>query len=260
MKKFLILSAALVAAGLATILSQGLSRPSSPGVPGALEPSTDLVRESATSFTMDVVVDRQALEIDTPASEVEPGTPSPLIGKRSSLENCRDVAVDVDTGSGLSTTTVTQCDTVIRFDEPYDSMSHPELEALARTDAVAALVLADRLAQRHGAGVDVVAQMYLHALALSAHPDAFEALYTYLNGGHGVVYTNGELNVDKTAGAYVWSRVGSHFGYTSAEMVEAYRAALVEYGLQPEVLEPQVEHWTTVIADRQEAIGHGGVR
>jgi len=185
---------------------------------------------------------------------------SALIGKRAILENCHDIAITAVTDSGREAVTTTQCDTVLRFDEPYDSMSRIELEALAETDAAAATVLADRLAQINGSGVEIVTRLYLHALALSAHPDAFESLYNYVNGGHGVVYTNGELNIAKTADAYVWSRVGNNFGYATDDMVEVYRAALLEQGYQPGELEQVVDHWTTVIADRREAVEQGGVQ
>jgi len=249
MKKILILSAAVALTAYLAVLSYN-PRPTRPVVePAAQIPSVE-----------DAVPDTQPLEFKAPQDGDVVELSSALIGKRAILENCHDVAVTAETAYGRETLTTTKCDQVLRFDEPYDSMSRIELEILAETDAAAATVLADRLAQKHGAGVEIVTRVYLHALALSAHPDAFESLYNYVNGGHGVVYTNGELNVSRAADAYVWSRVGNNFGYTTDDLVEVYRQALVEQGRKPDELELEVDHWTRAIADRQEAIGQRGVQ
>jgi hypothetical protein len=249
MKKILILSAAVALIAYLAVLSYNPRPTHSVDEPAVNTPSVAVV-----------VPDTRPLEFTAPKDGDVVEFSSALIGKRAILENCHDVAVTAETAYGRETLTTTKCDQVLRFDEPYDSMSRIELEILAETDAAAATVLADRLAQKHGAGVEIVTRVYLHALALSAHPDAFESLYNYVNGGHGVVYTNGELNVSRAADAYVWSRVGNNFGYTTDDMVEVYRQALVEQGRKPDELEPEVDHWTRAIADRQEAIGQRGVQ
>jgi len=260
MKKILILGAVVTVVGLAAIL---LHDPDSPR-PSTNQRVLNQVAESAGGSIFpsvpDAVLDVKTSAPDAPKNGDVIDLSSALIGKRAILENCHDVAITAVTDSGREAVTTTQCDTVLRFDEPYDSMSKIELEALAEIDAAAATVLADRLAQVQGSGVEVVTRLYLHALALSAHPDAFESLFNYVNGGHGVVYTNGELNVAKTADAYVWSRVGNNFGYTTDDTVEVYRSALFERGYQPGELEQVVDHWTTVIADRREAVEQGGVQ
>ena len=249
MKKILILSAAVALIAYLAVLSHNPRPTHSVVEPAAQIPSVE-----------DAVPDTRPLEFKAPQDGDVVELSSALIGKRAILENCHDVAVTAETAYGRETLTTTKCDQVLRFDEPYDSMSRIELEILAETDAAAATVLADRLAQKHGAGVEIVTRVYLHALALSAHPDAFESLYNYVNGGHGVVYTNGELNVSRAADAYVWSRVGNNFGYTTDDLVEVYRQALVEQGRKPDELELEVDHWTRAIADRQEAIGQRGVQ
>lgn len=260
MKKVLILSAAVTAAGLVAFLSQD---PVSPQ-PSTNQRVIDQVADSADGASFpsvpDAIVGVNSTTHDVPKDGDTIELSNALIGKRATLENCHDVAITAVTASGREAVTTTQCDTVLRFDEPYDSMSRVELEALAETDAAAATVLADRLAQINGSGVEIATRLYLHALALSAHPDAFESLYNYVNGGHGVVYTNGELDVEKTADAYVWSRVGNNFGYTADDMVDIYRSALLERGYQPGELEQVVDHWTTVIAERRDAVEQGGVQ
>jgi len=260
MKKFLILGTAAVVIGFLAILSHGSRNPQPSDYKSVTNQAAEPTGTENIPAVADAVPDMRRLEFEAPRNGEALELPSALVGKRTILENCQDVAVTAETDSGRETLATTKCDRVLRFDEPYDSMSRIELGILAETDAVAAIVLADRLAQKYGSGVEIVTRMYLHALALSAHPDAFESLYNYVNGGHGVVYTNGELNVARTADAYVWSRVGNNFGYTSDDMVEVYRRALVEQGYQADELEQQVEHWTTAIADRRAAIGQRGVQ
>ena len=260
MKKNLILSAVVAAITCLAVLLHEPEAPKSPArvapTPPAVEPAElPIVRSVA-----DTVPDWPPSGFEAPKDGDAIEMSNDLVGKRAVLENCHEIAVTADTDLGRETLSTTKCDQAIRFDEPYDSMSKVELEILAETDAVAAIVLADRLAQKHGSGVEIVTRLYLHALALSAHPDAFEALYNYVNGGHGVVYTNGELNVPRTADAYIWTRVGNNFGYTTDDMVDVYRMALVDQGLEPDKLEPNVEHWTQAIADRREAVGQRGVQ
>ena len=260
MKKILILSSAITVVGLAAILLHDPGSPQPSNNQGAVNQVAELTDGARFPSVPDAVPDVESSVPGAPKNGDVVELSSALIGKRAILENCHAIAVTAITDSGREAVTTTQCDTVLRFDEPYDSMSRIELEVLAETDAAAATVLADRLAQKHGSGVEIVTRLYLHALALSAHPDAFESLYNYVNGGHGVVYTDGELNGEKTADAYVWSRVGNNFGYTTDDMVEVYRTALLEQGYQTGELEQVVEHWTTVIADRREAVEQGGVQ
>jgi hypothetical protein len=260
MKKILILGAVVTVVGLAAILLHDSGNPQPSTNQGLINQVAELTDGASVPSVPDAAVDVKSSVPEAPENGDVTELSNALIGKRATLENCHDVAITAVTNSGREAVTTTQCDTVLRFDEPYDSMSKIELEALAEIDAAAATVLADRLAQNHGSGVEIVTRLYLHALALSAHPDAFESLYNYVNGGHGVVYTNGELNVEKTADAYVWSRVGNNFGYTTDDMVEVYRTALLERGYQTGELEQVVDHWTTVIADRREAVEQGGVQ
>lgn len=180
-----------------------------------------------------------------------------LVGKRILIENCRAATVPVLSDGAITYFTSQECERNIRYDEPYDSMSRQDLEILAETDAAAALVLGDKLAAELGAGEEIVMRLYIHALALSAHPDSFEALYNYINGGHATVYADGQLNVDTAARAYVWSSVGSRLGFTSDELVNTYRDALDRSGQDLDKLNLDIEHWTTAITERRHAVETG---
>lgn len=238
---------------------ESVSQPSDAG-----EVATDNSRTPSTIIG-DVESERSESPSDDAVYEVTDGLADgdvielggTLIGKRILIENCRAAAVPVLGDGSTDYVGSQECERNVHYDEPYDSMSRQDLEILAETDAAAALVLGDKLAAELGAGKEIVMRLYMHALALSAHPDAFEALYNYINGGHGVVYTDGELNLDRAARAYVWSSVGNRLGYTSEEVVEMYRNALVRNGQALDELDPDIDHWTTVIAERRNAVETG---
>lgn len=202
------------------------------------------------------ILPREVAESPSDGDVIELG--GSLVGKRVVIENCRPAVVPAISDGATDYIGAQECDRNVHHDEPYDSMMNQDLEILAESDAAAALVLGDRLAAEEGAAKEIVMRLYLHALALSAHPDAFDALYEYINGGHGVIYTDGELNLERTNSAYVWSSVGSRLGYMSEDIVSTYREALIQNGQNPDQLDAEIEHWTTVIAERRQAVGTGG--
>ncbi|MEL7187596.1 MAG: hypothetical protein AAFN50_14370 [Pseudomonadota bacterium] len=129
-------------------------------------------------------------------------------------ENCRWLQRKHITDDGDSFREEWYCDLTERIDHPNADFTDEQLIIAAQTDAVSAMILADRW-WKHGGRQDAVFGLYMHAFALSGEREAFDAIVDVETGGPGVQFLHDgkTLDEDHVASSYVWARVGSELGF-----------------------------------------------
>ncbi len=168
-----------------------------------------------------------------------------FVERRLVVTECYPETLSAYTDEGLVTMAVPRCEKELQYLHPYGDMDRDSLTKLAEYDGAAALILAEKLAVEKPDDSRVT-RLFVHAFALSNEPQAFEALFDYA-GGHGLVYTNGELDKARAANSYIWSQIGDRAGLRDSGDVDAYREALLEAGIDMDSLDQTVERIASLI-------------
>ncbi len=174
-----------------------------------------------------------------------------FVPMRKVYENCKDVQQPVvQEGGGIVYVDTEECETNVYVDHAYGDLPTTALRELAKSDGAAALILGDRLQRTLPGRPEIVQRLYVHAFALSAEPQAFDALVDYQDAT--LSYENGQLAVDDTVRGWIWARIGQELGLRDQKDVQWFADALADVGIK-DMSEPakEVETWLADLDERR---------
>ena len=135
-------------------------------------------------------------------------------------QNCRDVVTTSQTSQGQLTNTHRTCEQVWVYDHAYDSMPMEQLEILARTDAEAAVMFAEK------SGYDVQVptadgiQRYMNAVALANDPRVYQDFLEFRGGN--LRFSDGQFDLYNAEIGYILRAAGVEIGLVEPAEAQYY--------------------------------------
>ncbi len=178
-----------------------------------------------------------------------------FLTKYLQYQNCHDVVSTSQTSGGELTSAHRACDTVWVYDHAYDSMPMEQLEILARTDAEAAVMLAEKAGYSpQGMNAEDV-QRYMNAVALADDPRVYRDFMTFRGGS--LRFSNGQLDLNEAEIGYIMRAAGAEVGLVQPSEVQYYVEIIEENGTLDRMrLQTEVDRLVEVLnRTRYELVG-----
>jgi len=144
-------------------------------------------------------------------------------------KNCAYVTRELRRGNEVSFEDEWHCESETVADHPYGMLDNSQLEQIASTDGVAALILGLRLkSQAKEIEEYQEAIRYLHSsVLLTGESQAYETLMEQQDILLGVRYLNGRPESTANANSYVWAKAGQRLGLVDQEKVLRIRNGVI---------------------------------